>query len=93
MDLSIRTETELIEWLEERWNLEQRISRTMLFRKVLEIKPSFCGEVKSDGYLDQMKTWFYYGIVNRLDLSNRKIVGTSQKLPNTYNWEQALVDM
>jgi len=86
-----KTEKTLMVWLEERWAKEQRVSRTMVFRKVLENDPKFCGGVKSDGYLDRMKTWFYYGLKIRFDLSNRKIAGAGQKLPD--NWEQALVDM
>ena len=62
----------------------------MVSCKVLEIDPKFCGGVTSEGYLERLKTWFYYGLKVRFDLSNRKIAGAGQKLPN--NWEQALID-
>ena len=91
IDSTTRTEKTLIEWLEERWKLEQRVSRTTVFRKVLDIDPKFCGGVKLDGYLERMKQWFYYSLVKRFDLSNCKISGAGQKLPT--NWEKALVDM
>ena len=61
----------------------------MILRKVLEIYPKFCGGINSNGYLERMKRWFYYGLIKRHGLSNRKISGAGQKLPN--KWEQALV--
>ena len=81
IESTTRTKKTLIKWLEERWKLEQRVSRTSIFRKVLDIKPKFCGGFKEDGYLGRMKKWFYYGFVKRFDLSNRKISGAGQKLP------------
>ena len=45
IDSTTRTEKTLIEWLEERWKLEQRVSRKSNFRKVLDIDP----KVKEDG--------------------------------------------
>jgi len=53
--LTSRTEKYLMEWLQERWRLEQRVSRTMIFRKLLDLNPKFCGGVKSDGHLDRLK--------------------------------------
>ena len=91
IQLATRTEKVLLAWLEERWKLDQRVSRTMIFRKVLEIDPKFKGGVESDGYLARLKKWFYYGFKIRNGLSNRKICGAGQKLPA--NWEQALIDM
>ena len=63
----------------------------MIFRKVLDIDPNFCGAVNSDCYLERMKKWLYYGLIKRHDLSNRKVSGAGQKLPN--KWEHVLVDM
>ena len=91
IDSTTRTEKTLIEWLEERWKLEQRVSRTSIFRKVLDIDPQFCGEIQVNGYLERMKNWFYYDLVKHFDLSNHKISGAGQKLPT--NWEKALMDM
>ena len=91
VEVGTRTEKLLFTWLEERWRLDQRVSRTMIFRKVLDIDPKFKGGVTSDGYLTRLKKWFYYGFKVRHDLSNRKICGAGQKLPA--NWEQALLDM
>ena len=82
VDATTRTEKDLLDWLEEKWKLEQRVSRTMIFRKVLDIDPKFCGGVNSDRYLERMKKWFYYGLIKRRDLSNRKISGAGQNLPN-----------
>lgn len=91
IDLTSRTEKYLMEWLQERWRLEQRVSRTMIFRKVLDLDPKFCGGVESDGHLDRLKKWFYYGLKVRQNLSNRKISGAGQKLPG--NWEETLKNM
>ena len=38
-----KTEKTLMAWMEERWEKEQCVSRTMVFCKVLEIDPKFCG--------------------------------------------------
>ena len=91
VDLTSRTEKHLVKWLQERWRLEQRVSRTMIFRKVMDINPLFCGGIKSDGHLDRLKKWFYYGLKVRQTLSNRKIAGAGQKLPG--DWENALINM
>lgn len=91
LKLGTRTETLLMAWLEQRWKLEQRVSRTMIFRRVLEIDPKFKGGVSSDGHLSRMKKWFYYGFKVRNGLSNRKICGAGQKLPD--NWETKLTNM
>ena len=67
------------------------MSRTMIFRKVLDIDPLFCGGVKANGYLGRLKKWFYYGYIKRQELLSRKISSAGQKLPN--NWERELVNM
>ena len=54
VDETTKREKILLGWLEERWNLEQRVSRTMILRKVLEIYPKFCGGINSNGYLERM---------------------------------------
>ena len=61
IQLGTRTEKLLLAWLEERWKLDQRVSHTMIFQKVLDIDPKFKGGVHSDGYLAWLKKWFYYG--------------------------------
>ena len=86
-----RMEAVLMTWLEERWRLEQRVSRTMIFRQGLVIDPKLCDGIKKDGYLERLKKWFYYGFVRRNNLSIRKIAGAGQKLPN--NWEKELINM
>ena len=91
IEFGTRTEEILMAWLEERWELEQRVTRTMIFRKVLDIDPKFKGGVKEDGYFDRLKKWFYYGFKVRHSLSVRKISGAGQKLP--LNWEQKLLDL
>ena len=91
IELSTRTEKLLLVWLEERWRLDQRVSRTMIFRKVLDIDPKFKGGVNSDGHLNQLKKWFYYGFKVCHGLSNRKSCGAGQKLP--VHWEHAVLDM
>jgi len=88
MDPLTLTDTELVEWLEEHWclKLEQRVSCTMIFRKVLGIDPSFYSGLESDGHLDRMnKTLLYYGLVNCFELCDNKIAGADQKLHN--NWD------
>ena len=62
IELSTCTEKLLLVWLEEQWRLDQRVSRTMIFRKVLDIDPKFKGGVNSDGHLNRLKKvvllWF-----------------------------------
>ena len=40
-------EKQLLEWLEKLWENEKRVTRTMIFRKVLEINPKFKGGPKA----------------------------------------------
>ena len=49
IDTTTQTKKTLIEWLEERWKLEYRVSRTSIVRKLLDIDPKFCGGVEGDG--------------------------------------------
>ena len=91
VDATTQTDKDVLDRLEERRKLEQRVSQTMIFRKVLDIDPKFCRGVNSDRYLERMRKWFYYSLIKRHNLSNRKISGAGQNLPN--KWEQALVDM
>ena len=54
VDATTRIKKDLLGWLEERWKLEQRVSRTMIFCKVLDIDIKFCGGVNSGRYLEHM---------------------------------------
>jgi len=63
----------------------------MIFRKLLDLDLKVCGGVQSDGHLDRLKKWFYYGLKVRQHLSNCKISGEGQKLPG--DWEEALKNM
>lgn len=79
-------EVKLGEWITKLEEEEKRITRTMIFRKALELEPGFC-----DGDIQKLKKWFYYGFKKRFDLSIRKIASVGQKLPK--NWEEQMVDM
>lgn len=81
---------ELLKWLEDLWKNEKRVTRTMIFRKALEINPELYGGVQSEGFLGRMKNWFYYSFVKKFNLSCRKIASVGQKLPE--NWEEKMVD-
>ena len=70
---------------------KQRLTRTMIFRKVLELNPDFLGGVKSKGYFVKMKKWFYGGFKIRYNYSLRKISGAGQKLPG--DWEEKMVKL
>ena len=86
-------EKKLIAKLEELWENDKCVSRTVVFRLVLEIDPDFLvsggqGGRGSTGHLDRLKTWFYHGFKKRFNLSNRKIASIGQKLPD--KWREKL---
>ena len=79
-------EAELGRWITKLEEEEKRITRTMIFRKALELDPGFYG-----GDIKRLKKWFYYGFVKRFELSIRKIASVGQKLPK--DWEAKMVQM
>ena len=89
LDEKSRVEKELDRWLDEQFKNERRITRTMIFRKVMEIDPNFCGGVNDPELLNKLKRWFYYGAKLRCNLSVRKIASVGQKLPT--DWEAQMV--
>ncbi len=78
-------EKQLLEWLEALWKDQKRVSRTMIFRKVMELDPKYNGGPKAEGFMEKMKKWFYKGFKVRAGLSVRKIAGAGQKIPD--GWE------
>ena len=86
-------EKKLMAQLEELWANDKCVSRTVIFRLVLELDPDFQvsggeGGRGSAGHMDRLKTWFYYGFKSRYRLSNRKIASIGQKLPD--RWQEKL---
>ena len=81
-------EKELITRLDKMWVDQKRVSRSIVFRTVLEIDPNFKAEgpgVKgSQQHLMRLKNWFYYGFNRRHKLTNRRISGAGQKLPKDW---------
>lgn len=86
LDSDSDLEKELAQWIYKLEDEEKRITRTMIFRKALELNPDFHG-----GDIKKLKKWFYYGFKNRANLSVRKIASVGQKLPK--DWEEKMVDM
>ena len=79
-------EEKLKEWVYDLEENERRITRTMIFRKALELKPDFKG-----ANMTRLKKWFYYGFVKRANLSICKIASVGQKLP--HDWKEKMVNM
>lgn len=81
-------ETGVKTWLRGCYATDKRVSRTMIFRQALLLDPSFKGGPKSEGFIERMKNWFYYGFKVRANLSVRKLASVGQKLP--LEWETVL---
>ena len=89
-------EKKLMAQLEELWANDKCVSRTVIFRLVLELDPNFQvsggeGGRGSTGHMDRLKKWFYYGFNKRHRLSNRKIASIGQKLPD--RWQEKLTSV
>ena len=80
-----------MKFLEVLWSIERRVTRTIIFRKALEIDPTFCAGVGKEGYLRRMKKWFYYHFTKHNYLSICKLASVGQKLPP--NWEYKMDEM
>jgi hypothetical protein len=86
-DLAQKVMETVEQWIEQ----DKRVTRTMIFRRALEIDPNFMGGINDPQCLTKMKKWFYYGFIKKHDLSVRKISSVGQKLPR--NWEDQMVNM
>jgi hypothetical protein len=78
-------EKQLISWCDEQRESNKVITRGIIFRKSLELLPSFCGGKKSKKCFQKMKIWFYCGFKKRCKISKRRISSSGQKLPK--DWE------
>lgn len=63
-----------------------RVTRLIVFRRVMELLPGFLGGIKSPNFFKEMKNWFYYSFANHFNLSVKMIAGASRKLPP--DWEE-----
>ena len=86
-----KMEKELMEWLEKVWSEDKRVSRTMIFRKALEINPEFRGGAQDPNFIASAKNWFYYSFAKKNDLSITKLSSVGQKLPD--GWPEMAKDM
>jgi hypothetical protein len=81
------TECELYAWVDQEYKLKHRITRTLIFRQALRIDKKHLGGAGSRDHMSRMKDWFYHGFCTRYRLSNRKISGAGQKLPDGWQAE------
>ena len=51
----------------------KRVTRNLIFWKVLELDPNLLGGVGSDKHMSKLKKWFYYGLKRWTKLSVGKI--------------------
>ena len=65
-------EAEVYAYLEDLWKKERRVTRSIIFRKAMEVDPRFLGGTGSEGHMEKLKCWFYYRF---------KISSVGQKLP------------
>ena len=62
---------------------KKRVTRNIIFRKVLELDQNLLGGVRSDKHMEKSKKWFYNGLELLDKLYIRKIASVGQKLlPN-----------
>ena len=80
-----KTECRLLAWIDSEYALKHRITRSKIFRQALFIDPLHCGRHKK-GFMGRMFEWFYKGFNKRYRITNRKISGAGQKLPD--GWQK-----
>ena len=73
------------------WEVHKRVSRSLLFPKVLDIDTEFkvSGGPSGKGSYGQfvrLQKWFYFGFKRCYNLSYQKLYSVGQKLP--INWEK-----
>ena len=78
------------------WEAQKRVSRSVIFRTVLDIDPTFkvSGAPSSKGlvgHLVRLRKWFYFGFKRYYKLFNRKLSSAVKKLP--INWEKHLENL
>ena len=77
-------EKKLMVELRKIWDDGKRVTRSIIFRQVLKIDPTFRGGKNSRGHFNRLKAWFYHGLKRRERLSVRKICSVGQKLPRDW---------
>ena len=60
------------------WEAHKRVSRSIIFRTVLDIDTTFKvsggpGDTGSSGHLVRLQKWFYFGFKRCYNLSNQNI--------------------
>ena len=78
------------------WEAQKRVYRSVIFRTVLDIDPTFKvsdvpGGKGSAGHLVRLRNWFYFCFKRFYKLSNGKLSSVGQKLP--INWGKHLGDL
>ena len=58
-------EEKLMEWIRGICRDEKLVTRTLIFRHVMEIDPSFSDGVHSANNFIRLNKWFYYGFTRR----------------------------
>ena len=53
-----KVEADLLDYLEDCWVKEKRLTRNIIFRKVLDLDPNFLGGVGSNNHMAKLKKWF-----------------------------------
>ena len=82
-------EEALFAYIANLWKEKKRVTRTIIFKKALELYLLFKGGRKTNPkWMHQAKGWFYYGFKKRYNLSYTRVAGASRKLPS--NWKELL---
>lgn len=83
-----KLEDDLYSFIEDLWRDKKKVSRIIIFRKVIELDKLFKGGTNDPTFFKQMKVWFYNGFCRRKNLSYTRIAGASRKLPSDWKEKQ-----
>ena len=78
-------ENQVMEYVRELRSKNQRVTRVIIFRKVIELFPMFKGGIHCSSFMSAIKSRLYMGFKKRKHLHYIRLSGASRKLPK--GWE------
>ena len=58
-------EKEVFKYIQDLCKDSERVTRTIIYRKVIELHPHFLGGPGSDRFLQKFNNWFYYSFTRK----------------------------
>ena len=60
-----KLESDLMKYVRELRSKNKHVTRAIILRKALEIRPLFLGGMGTENFMYKLTQWFYYGFIQR----------------------------